>query len=95
MLGRFLNRNYSGYLVPTNADIPGLDVVFVDEFDEEPARFGRKGSESSPRCRWRTSGTKPIPAPKSQTVKPAPSIRDSRGSSRFRIVASWSLLRVM
>jgi hypothetical protein len=23
VLGRFLNRNYSGYLVPTKADIPG------------------------------------------------------------------------
>ena len=29
------NRNYSGYLVPTNADIPELDVLFVGGFDEE------------------------------------------------------------
>src|SRR5262249_34291919 len=28
-LGRFLHRNYSGYLVPTNADIPELDILFV------------------------------------------------------------------
>jgi xanthine dehydrogenase YagR molybdenum-binding subunit len=33
--GRFLNRNYSGYLVPTNADIPKLEVLFVGEFDED------------------------------------------------------------
>ena len=29
--GRFVNRNYSGYLVPTNADIPELDVLFVGD----------------------------------------------------------------
>ena len=33
--GQFINRNYSGYLVPTNADIPELDVLFVGGFDEE------------------------------------------------------------
>jgi xanthine dehydrogenase YagR molybdenum-binding subunit len=43
VLGRFLNRNYSGYLVPTNADIPALDVLFVGEFDEEASPLGAKG----------------------------------------------------
>ena len=42
-LGRFLHRNYSGYLVPTNADIPELDVLFVGEFDEEASPLGAKG----------------------------------------------------
>jgi xanthine dehydrogenase YagR molybdenum-binding subunit len=42
-LGRFINRNYSGYLVPTNADIPELDVSFVGEFDEEASPLGAKG----------------------------------------------------
>ena len=42
-LGRFLNRNYSGYLVPTCADIPELDVLFVGEFDEEASPIGGKG----------------------------------------------------
>ena len=42
-MGRFLNRNYSGYLVPTNADIPELDVLFVGEFDEEASPLGAKG----------------------------------------------------
>jgi xanthine dehydrogenase YagR molybdenum-binding subunit len=43
VLGRFLNRNYSGYLVPTNADIPELDVLFVGDFDEEASPLGAKG----------------------------------------------------
>ena len=43
LMGRFLNRNYSGYLVPTNADIPELDVLFVGEFDEEASPLGAKG----------------------------------------------------
>ena len=41
--GQFLNRNFSGYLVPTNADIPDLDVLFVDGFDEEASPLGAKG----------------------------------------------------
>jgi xanthine dehydrogenase YagR molybdenum-binding subunit len=42
-LGRFVNRNYSGYLVPTCADIPDLDVLFVGEFDGEASPIGAKG----------------------------------------------------
>jgi xanthine dehydrogenase YagR molybdenum-binding subunit len=42
-LGRFINRNYSGYLVPTNADIPELDILFVGDFDEEASPLGAKG----------------------------------------------------
>jgi xanthine dehydrogenase YagR molybdenum-binding subunit len=42
-LGQFINRNYSGYLVPTNADIPKLDALFVGEFDEEASPLGVKG----------------------------------------------------
>ncbi len=41
--GRFLNRNFSGYLVPTNADIPQLDILFVGEFDDEASPIGAKG----------------------------------------------------
>src|SRR6202040_1218041 len=43
VMGRFLNRNYSGYLVPTSADIPDLDVLFVGGFDEEASPLGTKG----------------------------------------------------
>ena len=42
-MGRFINRNYSGYLVPTCADIPELDVLFVGDFDEEASPIGGKG----------------------------------------------------
>jgi xanthine dehydrogenase YagR molybdenum-binding subunit len=42
-MARFLHRNYSGYLVPTNADIPDLDVMFVGEFDSEASPLGAKG----------------------------------------------------
>ncbi|WP_433296359.1 xanthine dehydrogenase family protein molybdopterin-binding subunit [Pseudonocardia sp. CA-142604] len=42
-MARFVNRNYSGYLVPTNADIPELDVIFTGEFDEEASPLGAKG----------------------------------------------------
>jgi xanthine dehydrogenase YagR molybdenum-binding subunit len=41
--GRFLHRNYSGYLVPTNADIPKLEALFVGEFDAEASPLGAKG----------------------------------------------------
>jgi xanthine dehydrogenase YagR molybdenum-binding subunit len=43
VLGRFINRNYSGYLVPANADIPDLEILFVGEFDEEGSLLGAKG----------------------------------------------------
>jgi xanthine dehydrogenase YagR molybdenum-binding subunit len=42
-LGRFVSRNYSGYLVAANADIPELDVLFVGGFDEEASLLGTKG----------------------------------------------------
>ena len=41
--GRFVNRNYSGYLVPTNADIPELDVLFVGDVRRGSEPAGRKG----------------------------------------------------
>ena len=41
--GQFTNRNYSGYLVPTNADVPELDILFVGEFDQEASPLGAKG----------------------------------------------------
>jgi xanthine dehydrogenase YagR molybdenum-binding subunit len=42
-LGQFINRNYSGYLVPTNVDIPELDILFVGAFDQEASPLGAKG----------------------------------------------------
>jgi xanthine dehydrogenase YagR molybdenum-binding subunit len=41
--GRYLHRNYSGYLVPTSADVPKLDAIFVGDFDQEASPNGAKG----------------------------------------------------
>jgi xanthine dehydrogenase YagR molybdenum-binding subunit len=43
VLGRFLHRYYSGHLVPTNADIPELETLFVGAFDGEASPLGAKG----------------------------------------------------
>jgi len=43
VMGRWLHRNFSGYLIPTNADIPELDVIFCGEFDSEASLLGSKG----------------------------------------------------
>jgi xanthine dehydrogenase YagR molybdenum-binding subunit len=38
-----VNRNYSGYLVPTNTDIPEFEILFAGEFDDEASPLGAKG----------------------------------------------------
>jgi len=42
-LGRFMNHNYAEYHVPVNADIQGIEVVFVDEHDTKVSPIGVKG----------------------------------------------------
>ena len=42
-LGRYLSKNLSGYLVPVHADVPELDVSFVDEVDMHASTLGAKG----------------------------------------------------
>src|SRR5271169_316179 len=42
-LARYANRNLSGYLVPSHADIPPLEVLFCGEPDEEASPIGVKG----------------------------------------------------
>ena len=42
-LGRFMNHNLAEYHVPVNADIPEIDVIFVDEHDENMNPLGVKG----------------------------------------------------
>jgi xanthine dehydrogenase YagR molybdenum-binding subunit len=42
-LGRFLSKNLAGYLVPVNADVPDVDVSFVDDFDEHAGPLGARG----------------------------------------------------
>ncbi len=42
-LGRYVSKNLAGYLVPVNADIPDLDVQFVDERDPHASAIGARG----------------------------------------------------
>jgi xanthine dehydrogenase YagR molybdenum-binding subunit len=42
-LGRIMNRNLGEYHVPANADIPDIDVIFVDEHDDKANPLGVKG----------------------------------------------------
>jgi xanthine dehydrogenase YagR molybdenum-binding subunit len=40
---RLLNPGLNEYLVPTHADVPPIDVTFVDEHDSEINPMGVKG----------------------------------------------------
>jgi xanthine dehydrogenase YagR molybdenum-binding subunit len=42
-LGRYVSKNLAGYLIPVNADIPELDVSFVDEYDPHASGLGGRG----------------------------------------------------
>jgi xanthine dehydrogenase YagR molybdenum-binding subunit len=42
-LGRFMNHNYAEYHVPVNADVQGIEVIFVDEHDTKVSPIGVKG----------------------------------------------------
>ncbi|HEX6996218.1 MAG TPA: xanthine dehydrogenase family protein molybdopterin-binding subunit [Gammaproteobacteria bacterium] len=42
-LGRFLSKNLAGYLVPVNADVPRIDVSFVEEPDPDVNPLGARG----------------------------------------------------
>lgn len=41
--GRFMNHNFAEYHIPSHADIPEMDVLFVDEKDKEISPLGVKG----------------------------------------------------
>jgi xanthine dehydrogenase YagR molybdenum-binding subunit len=41
--GRFMTHNFADYHIPVNADIPEIDVVFVNEHDTEVSPLGVKG----------------------------------------------------
>ena len=75
-LGRFINRNYSGYLVPTNADIPELDVLFVGDFDEEASPLGAKGLGELTAVRSRP------PLPMRSITRPASAFETCRSPSK-------------
>jgi xanthine dehydrogenase YagR molybdenum-binding subunit len=42
-LGRFLSKNLAGVVVPVNADIPPIDVFFVEEHDPHASPLGARG----------------------------------------------------
>ena len=41
--GAFANRDFAEYLLPVNADIPAIEVVFLDGFDDKANVLGAKG----------------------------------------------------
>ena len=41
--GAFVNRDLAGYLVPVHADIPDIDAVLLDSFDDKANELGAKG----------------------------------------------------
>ena len=41
--GAFVNRDLAGYLVPVNADIPEIEAVILDSFDDKANELGAKG----------------------------------------------------
>jgi xanthine dehydrogenase YagR molybdenum-binding subunit len=41
--GAFVNRDLAGYLVPVHADIPEIDAVTLDGYDDKANAFGVKG----------------------------------------------------
>ena len=42
-LGRFMNHSFAEYHIPVNADIPDVDVIFVEEHDDIVNPLGAKG----------------------------------------------------
>jgi xanthine dehydrogenase YagR molybdenum-binding subunit len=42
-LGRFMTHTFADYHIPVNADIPEIEVIFVDEHDPEVSPLGVKG----------------------------------------------------
>jgi xanthine dehydrogenase YagR molybdenum-binding subunit len=42
-LGRYVSKNLAGVMVPVHADIPDIDVFFVDEHDPHASLTGARG----------------------------------------------------
>jgi xanthine dehydrogenase YagR molybdenum-binding subunit len=42
-LGRFVTHDFANYHIPVNADIPEIEVIFVEEHDAEVSPLGVKG----------------------------------------------------
>ena len=41
--GRFMTHNLADYHVPVHADVPAIDVIFVEEKDDQINPLGVKG----------------------------------------------------
>ncbi|MGW6604197.1 molybdopterin cofactor-binding domain-containing protein [Streptomyces sp. NPDC055036] len=41
--GAFVNRDFAGYLVPVHADVPDIDAVVLDGYDDKANPLGAKG----------------------------------------------------
>ena len=41
--GRFVVKGFGGYHVPTNADVPDVEVMFAEEFDPHASTLGARG----------------------------------------------------
>jgi xanthine dehydrogenase YagR molybdenum-binding subunit len=48
--GAFLNRDLAGYLVPVHADIPEIEAVILDSFDDKANVLGAKGAGELGNC---------------------------------------------
>ena len=81
-LGRFMNHNFAEYHVPANADIPDIEVIFVDEHDEqdEPAR--REGARRDRHRRHRRSDRQ-RDLPRDRQAHPRPADHHRQSISRL------------
>ncbi len=41
--GHWVNGDFAEYLIPTHADIPAIDAIMLDDFDEQANQLGVKG----------------------------------------------------
>ncbi len=48
--GMFVNHDFAGYLVPVHADIPDIDAVLLDGFDDKANVLGAKGAGELGNC---------------------------------------------
>jgi xanthine dehydrogenase YagR molybdenum-binding subunit len=48
--GSFINRDFAQYLVPVHADIPAIDAVLLDGYDENANELGAKGAGEIGNC---------------------------------------------
>jgi xanthine dehydrogenase YagR molybdenum-binding subunit len=58
--GAFVNRDLAEYLVPVNADIPGIDAAFLDGFDDKANVLGVKGLGELGNCGANAAGANAV-----------------------------------